>query len=39
LRDIAGRARRPLDMRLDVRRIETALGRTMPSLTEEIDKL
>jgi dTDP-4-dehydrorhamnose reductase len=39
MRDVPHRARRPVDMRLDLQRIETALGRPMPSLTEEIDKL
>jgi dTDP-4-dehydrorhamnose reductase len=39
MRDVPHRARRPVDMRLDLQRIETALGRRMPSLTEEIDRL
>lgn len=34
-----GHAPRPLDLRLDVRRIEAALGRRMPTLEEEIAKL
>lgn len=37
--DIAGRAPRPSDLRLDVTRVETLLGRPMPTLREEIDKL
>ncbi len=36
---LAGRARRPRDMRLDVRKLETALGRSMPTLEEEVSKL
>lgn len=37
--DMAGRAPRPPDLRMDVRRIEAALGRPMPALAEEIAKL
>ena len=37
--DIAGRAARPSDLRLDVSRIEAALGRAMPTLSEEVAKL
>jgi dTDP-4-dehydrorhamnose reductase len=33
------RAPRPKDMRMDVSRIETALGRAMPTLEEEVAKL
>ncbi|HZS63057.1 MAG TPA: SDR family oxidoreductase [Xanthobacteraceae bacterium] len=36
---LPGRAPRPKDMRLDVRRLETVLGRRMPTLQEEIAKL
>lgn len=35
-RDMAGRTRRALDMRLDPALLEAALGERMPSLTEEI---
>jgi dTDP-4-dehydrorhamnose reductase len=37
--DIPGRAPRPHDLRLDVGRIEIMLGRSMPTLEEEIGKL
>ncbi len=37
--DIASRTPRPLDLRLDVSRIEAALGRAMPTLAEEVAKL
>jgi dTDP-4-dehydrorhamnose reductase len=37
--DQAGRAPRPTDLRLDPGRLETALGRAMPSLQQEIEKL
>lgn len=37
--DVPGRAPRPLDMRMDVTRIETALNRRMPALMDEIAKL
>jgi len=37
--DVPARAPRPLDLRLDVRRIEAALGRRMSTLQEEIEKL
>jgi dTDP-4-dehydrorhamnose reductase len=37
--DMAQRTRRSLDLRLDVRQVETALGRRMPTLEEEIAKL
>lgn len=37
--DVPGRAPRSHDLRLDVRRIETILGRPMPTLEEEIRKL
>ena len=37
--DIPSRAPRPLDLRLDVSRIETALDRAMPTLLEEVAKL
>lgn len=37
--DIEGRAPRPADLRMDVTRIEGALGRAMPTLAEEIAKL
>ena len=33
------RARRPLDLRLDVTRLEQALGRTMPTLHDEVRRL
>jgi dTDP-4-dehydrorhamnose reductase len=33
------RAPRPKDMRMDVSRIENALGRPMPTLEEEVKKL
>jgi len=36
---IPGRAPRPKDMRMDVGRIEEALGRKMPTLMEEIGRL
>ena len=36
---LKGRAPRPRDMRLDVRRLEAALGRAMPTLEEEVRKL
>lgn len=36
---VAGRAPRPKDLRVDVSRLETALGRRMPSLQDEIEKL
>ncbi len=36
---LPNRAPRPLDMRLDVSRIEQALGRRMPTLADEITKL
>jgi dTDP-4-dehydrorhamnose reductase len=36
---ITGRAPRPHDLRLDVSRVETALGRVMPTLAEEVSKL
>lgn len=36
---VAGRAPRPLDLRMDPSRLEAALGRPMPTLAEEIDKL
>ncbi|MGQ0671766.1 MAG: SDR family oxidoreductase [Hyphomicrobium sp.] len=36
---IAGRARRPRDLRMDVQRIEARLGRPMPDLADEICKL
>ena len=36
---VPARAPRPLDLRLDVRRIEAALGRRMSTLQEEIEKL
>ena len=38
-RRVAGRAERPLDLRLDVGRIEEALGREMPELAHEISLL
>jgi len=37
--DIPGRTPRPADLRMDVGRIESALGRPMPTLAEEIEKL
>jgi dTDP-4-dehydrorhamnose reductase len=37
--DVAGRARRPRDLRMDVTALERTLGRQMPSLAEEIRKL
>lgn len=37
--DTPGRARRPKDMRMDVRRIEAALECAMPTLSEEISRL
>ena len=36
---VNGRAPRPHDMRLDVTHLETVLGRTMPTLKQEIEKL
>ena len=36
---IAGRAARPRDLRLDVAKLETALSRAMPTLSQEIGKL
>ena len=36
---LPGRAPRPLDMRMDVTRIEQALARKMPALADEIKKL
>ena len=36
---IPGRASRSADLRMDVTRIEAALGQTMPTLREEIAKL
>ena len=38
-RDIPGRTRRALDMRLDPKRLEDTIGETMPSLKEEIARL
>ncbi len=38
-RDIPGRARRARDLRMDVSRLESALGRRLPTLREEIDRL
>lgn len=37
--NVRGRARRPRDLRLDVTRIEAHLGRSMPTLEEEVAKL
>jgi len=37
--EVAGRARRTHDLRLDVARLERALGRPMPTLEQEIRKL
>ncbi len=37
--EMVGRARRPLDLRMDPSRLEKALGRSMPTLEEEIAKL
>jgi len=37
--EMPGRARRPKDMRMDVTRIETALGYSMPTMSEEISRL
>ena len=37
--DIGKRAPRPSDLRMDVTRIEEALGRPMPTLAEEIERL
>ncbi len=37
--DIPGRARRPKDMRMDVTRIEAALGCAMPTMCDEIHRL
>lgn len=37
--DVAARAPRPLDLRLDVTRLETALSRPMPTLQEEVNRL
>ena len=36
---VSGRAPRPRDLRMDVMRIEAALGRAMPSCDEEVRKL
>lgn len=36
---VVSRAARPLDLRMDVGRIETALGRPMPTLEEEVRRL
>ena len=36
---LPGRARRPRDMRLDVSRLEAALGVTLPTLSQEVEKL
>jgi hypothetical protein len=38
-RVLEGRARRPYDMRMDVSKLEAALGRLMPELVAEIEKL
>lgn len=38
-RDLPGRTRRALDMRLDPKRLEDTIGETMPSLEEEIARL
>lgn len=37
--DLPGRARRPKDMRMDVTRLEKALGMNMPTLSREVEKL
>jgi dTDP-4-dehydrorhamnose reductase len=37
--EIAGRTIRPRDLRLDVSRLEAALGRRMPTLSEEVARL
>lgn len=37
--EFAYRARRPLDLRMDVSKLETVLGRAMPTLEQEIKKL
>lgn len=36
---VATRAPRPLDLRMDVSRLEAALGRPMPTLQEEVNRL
>jgi len=36
---IRGRAKRPLDLRMDVSLLETVLGRSLPTLEQEITKL
>ena len=38
-RGVPGRAPRPLDLRMDVSRLEMALGRPMPMLDDEVAKL
>lgn len=37
--EMPGRAPRPKDLRMDVSRIEAALGRPMPTLSQEVEKL
>ena len=37
--DVAGRAQRPLDLSLDVSRIEQELGRVLPTVREGLDRI